>query len=66
MPSLYKSREDRLRDVIIAKMKVDSSLRYSLTEGGRLLPFSDEEKQLMRDEQVEALARLAIDKAMQF
>ncbi len=65
MSSFYRSREERLRDVVLASMNVETSLRYSLTEGGRMLPFTDSEKQAMREAQAQAIARLAIDRAMQ-
>ncbi len=65
MSTLYRNREEKHRDLIVANIVVDRSIRYSLTEGGRLLPFSDEEKESMREEQAMAAARLAIDRAMQ-
>lgn len=64
MPSLYKCREERIQDVVIAHMKVDTSLRHSLTHGGQFLPFDEIERQLMREDRAWALARLAIDKIM--
>ncbi|BCM26224.1 hypothetical protein [Methyloradius palustris] len=65
MSTLYRNREEKRHDLIVANIVVDRSIRYSLTEGGRLLPFSDEEKESMREEQAMAAARLAIDRAMQ-
>ncbi|HSH98118.1 MAG: hypothetical protein ACAH07_10105 [Methylophilaceae bacterium] len=65
MSTLYRNREEKHHDLIVANIVVDRSIRYSLTEGGRLLPFSDEEKESMREEQAMAAARLAIDRAMQ-
>jgi len=65
MPTLYRNLEEKRHDLIVANIVVDRSIRYSLTEGGRLLPFSDEEKEIMREEQAMAAARLAIDRAMQ-
>ncbi len=64
MSTLYRNREERRHDLIVANIVVDRSIRYSLTEGGRLLPFSEEEKESMREEQAMAAARLAIDRAM--
>lgn len=65
MSTLYRNREEKRHDLIVANIVVDRSIRYSLTEGGRLLPFSEEEKENMREEQAMAAARLAIDHAMQ-
>ncbi|HEY0267630.1 MAG TPA: hypothetical protein VGC12_00185 [Methyloradius sp.] len=65
MSTLYRNREEKRHDLIVANIVVDRSIRYSLTEGGRLLPFSEEEKESMREEQAMAVARLAIDRAMQ-
>ena len=65
MSTLYRNREEKHHDLIVANIVVDRSIRYSLTEGGRLLPFSEEEKESMREEQAMAAARLAIDRAMQ-
>jgi len=65
MFTLYRNREEKCHDLIVANIVVDRAIRYSLTEGGRLLPFSDEEKESMREEQAMAAARLAIDRAMQ-
>lgn len=64
MPSLYKCREDRIQDVVIAHMNVENSLRHSLTFGGQFLPFDELEQQLMREERAWAMARLVIDKIM--
>jgi hypothetical protein len=65
MSTLYRNREEKHHDLLVANLVVDRSIRYSLTEGGRLLPFSKEEKETMREEQAMAAARLAIDRAMQ-
>ena len=65
MNSLYCKPQDKLIDSLVANLKVDTSLRYSLTEGGKLLPFSAEEKQHMREARAQAIARLTIEKAMQ-
>jgi hypothetical protein len=64
MPSLYSCREERIQDVVLAYLNVEGSLRYSLTHGGRFLPYSDFEKQLMREDKAWAMARLVIDKVM--
>jgi hypothetical protein len=64
MPSLYKCREDRIQDVVIAHMNVENSVRHSLTFGGQFLPFDEYERQLMREERAWAMARLVIDKVM--
>lgn len=64
MSSLYSCRDERVQDVVMAHMNVEDSLRYSLTHGGQLLPYSDFEKQLMREDQAWAMARLVIDKIM--
>lgn len=64
MPSLYRSREERVQDVVIAYLNEEASLRYSLTHGGQFLPFSKQEKEFMRHEKAWAMARLVIDKIM--
>lgn len=64
MPSLYKSRDERVQDVVLAYTNVEGSVRFSLTHGGKYIPYSDFEKALMRKEKAWALARLAIDKVM--
>ena len=64
MPSLYRCRDERVQDVVVAYLNEAASIRYSLTHGGRLLPYSEFEIQLMREEKAWALARLAIDKIM--
>ncbi len=64
MPSLYKTRDERVQDVLLAYTNVDGSVRYSLTHGGRYVPYSEFEKEMMRQEKAWALARLAIDKIM--
>jgi hypothetical protein len=64
MASLYRCREDRIQDVVIAHMNIENSLRHSLTHGGQFLPFDEYERQLMREDRAWAMARLAIDKIM--
>lgn len=64
MSTLYKSRAERVQDVILAYAKPENSVRYSLTHGGRYLPFEPYELDLMREERAWAMARLVIDKVM--
>lgn len=64
MPSLYKCREERVQDVVVAYLNEAASTRYSLTHGGRLMPYSEFELELMREERAWAMARLVIDKVM--
>jgi len=64
MSTLYKSRAERVQDVILAYTKPENSVRYSLTHGGRYLPFEQHELELMRQERAWAMARLVIDKVM--
>lgn len=64
MSSLYKSREERVQDVVKAYMNEQNAVRHSLTFGGQFLPYTESEKALMREERAWALARLAIDKIM--
>ncbi|MFJ5445540.1 hypothetical protein ACIKP9_04795 [Methylobacillus methanolivorans] len=64
MSSLYKSREERVQDVVKAYMNEQNTVRHSLTFGGQFLPYTESEKALMREEKAWALARLAIDKIM--
>ncbi|MCB5189469.1 hypothetical protein LG198_01835 [Methylobacillus arboreus] len=64
MPSLYKSREERVQDVVKAYMNENTTVRHSLTFGGQFLPHSESEKAQMREERSWAMARLAIDKIM--
>jgi len=64
MPSLYRSREERVQDVVTAYLNVEASMRYSLTHGGQFLPYSEFEMQLMREDKAWAMARLVIDKVM--
>ncbi len=64
MRSLYKSREERVRDVVKAYMNERTTIRHSLTFGGQFLPHTESEKKQMREERAWALARLAIDKIM--
>jgi len=64
MSSLYKSREERVQDVVKAYMNEQNTVRHSLTFGGQFLPYTESEKALMREERAWARARLAIDKIM--
>jgi hypothetical protein len=64
MASLYKNRADRVQDVILAYAKPENSVRYSLTHGGRYLPFEQHELESMRQQRAWAMARLVIDKVM--
>lgn len=64
MSSLYKSREERVQDVVKAYMNEQNTVRHSLTFGGQFLPYTESEKALMREERAWALARLVIDKIM--
>ena len=64
MPSLYRNRDERVQDVVIAYLNEQASVRYSLTHGARYLPFTEDEKEIMRHEKAWALARLTIDKIM--
>jgi hypothetical protein len=64
MASLYKNRADRVQDVILAYAKPENSVRYSLTHGGRYLPFEQHELDSMRQQRAWAMARLVIDKVM--
>jgi hypothetical protein len=64
MASLYKFREERIQDVVLAYTKTENSVRYSLTHGGRYMPYTEEELEMMREEKAWAMARLVIDKIM--
>ncbi len=64
MATLYKSRDERIQDVMLAYTKLESSVRYSLTHGGRYLPYESTELEMMREDKAWAMARLAIDKIM--
>ena len=64
MPSLYRFKDERIQDVMLAYTKVENSVRYSLTHGGRYLPYDEQELQMMREEKAGAMARLIIDKVM--
>jgi hypothetical protein len=64
MPSLYKCRDERVQDVLLAYTNIEGSVRYSLTHGGRRLPFEQFEIQMMREDKAWAMARLVIDKIM--
>ena len=64
MPSLYRFKNERIQDVMLAYTKVENSVRYSLTHGGRYMPYDEQELAMMRDEKAWAMARLVIDKIM--
>lgn len=64
MASLYKSRDERVQDLLTAFTNVEGSVRYSLTQGGKRLPFDTLERALMREDKAWAMARLVIDKIM--
>jgi hypothetical protein len=64
MPSLYKFRDERIQDVMLAYTKTENSVRYSLTHGGRYMPYTEQELEMMREEKAWAMARLVIDKIM--
>jgi hypothetical protein len=64
MASLYKCRDERIQDVLLAFTNVDNSIRYSLTHGGKRLPYDTLELHMMREEKAWAMARLVIDKIM--
>ena len=64
MPSLYKFRDERIQDVMLAHTKTENAVRYSLTHGGRYMPYTEQELQVMREEKAWAMARLVIDKIM--
>lgn len=64
MPSLYKCRDERVQDVLVAHTNIEGSVRYSLTHGGRRMPYDAFELRMMREEKAWAMARLVIDKIM--
>lgn len=64
MPTLYKSRDERIQDVMLAYTKLEGSVRYSLTHGGRYLPYEAYEIEMMLEDKAWAMARLVIDKIM--
>lgn len=64
MPSIYKSRDERVQDVMLAYLNAESSRRFSLTHGNRFVPYTEFEKQIMLEEKAWAMARLVIDKIM--
>lgn len=64
MRTLYLTYEDKLLDMMIAYSNLDQSLRYSLTHGGRYLPFDEAERQALLEQRAFAMARLAIDRIM--
>lgn len=64
MPSLYKNRDERVQDVMVAYLNAETSRRFSLTHGNRYVPYTEYEKHMMQEDKAWALARLAIDKIM--
>lgn len=64
MYSLYLNYEEKLLDMLIAYSNVETSTRFSLTHGNRLLPFDEGERQAMLEQRAMALARLSIDRIM--
>jgi hypothetical protein len=64
MPSLYKFRDEHIQDVMLAYTKTENPVRYSLTHGGRYMPYTEQELEMMREEKAWAMARLVIDKIM--
>jgi hypothetical protein len=64
MHTIYLTYEEKLLDMMIAYSNLESSLRFSLTHGGRYLPFDEGERQAMLERRAFALARLAINKVM--
>ena len=66
MASLYRFKDERIQDVMLAYTKVENSVRYSLTHGGRYLPYDEQELEMMREEKAWAMARLVIDKRIRF
>ena len=64
MPTLYKSRDERIQDVMLAYTKLENSIRYSLTHGGKYLPYETHEIEMMLEDKAWAMARLVIDKIM--
>lgn len=64
MPSLYRFKDERIQDVMLAYTKVENSVRYSLTHGGRYMPYDEHELAVMREDKAWAMARLVIDKIM--
>jgi hypothetical protein len=49
---------------MLAYTNVENSVRYSLTHGGRYLPYDEQELAMMREDKAWAMARLVIDKIM--
>jgi hypothetical protein len=64
MPSLYRFKDERIQDVMLAYTNVENSVRYSLTHGGRYMPYDEQELEMMREDKAWAMARLVIDKIM--
>jgi hypothetical protein len=64
MHTLYLTYEEKLLDMMIAYSKVETSLRFSLTHGGRYLPLDEGERQTLLEQRAFALARLEIDRIM--
>lgn len=64
MYSLYLTYEEKLIDMLIAYSNIETSTRFSLTHGNRLLPFDEGERQALLEQRAMALARLTIDNIM--
>ena len=64
MATLYKFRDERIQDVMLAYTNTENTVRYSLTHGGRYMPYTEEELAMMREDKAWAMARLVIDKIM--
>lgn len=64
MYSLYVNYEEKLLDMLIAYSNIETSTRFSLTHGNRLLPFDEGERQAMLERRAMALARLSINHIM--
>lgn len=64
MYSLYLSYEEKLLDILLAYSNIETSTRFSLTHGNRLLPFDEGERQALLEQRAMALARLTIDNIM--
>jgi hypothetical protein len=64
MPSLYRFKDERIQDVMLAYTNVENTVRYSLTHGGRYIPYDEQELAMMREDKAWAMTRLVIDKIM--
>lgn len=49
---------------MLAYTKLENSIRYSLTHGGKYLPYEANEMEMMLEDKAWAMARLVIDKIM--